>query len=137
MSGVFDKTSQALGASINYRLLRQNVVSANIANAETPGYKARKVDFEDALHRAIDRSGAGRMHAPHGAHFPVGQDAIGSVRVDVYDNPEGNVSNDANSVNLENEMVALAENTVLYNAAVELMKRKMASLKYAASDGGR
>lgn len=137
MSGVFDKTSQALGAAINYRQLRQNVVSANIANAETPGYKARKLDFEDALHRAIDRDSRAKLHASHGDHFPVGQGAIAGVRVDVYDNPEGVVSNDGNTVNLENEMVALAENSVMYNAAVELMKRKMASLKYAASDGGR
>ncbi len=42
MSGLFDKTSDALGASINFRSLRQEVTSSNIANAETPGYKAKK-----------------------------------------------------------------------------------------------
>ncbi|MBK7844878.1 MAG: hypothetical protein IPJ71_14530 [Bdellovibrionales bacterium] len=38
-NNLFDKTTSALGASINLRLLRQSVTSANIANAETPGYK--------------------------------------------------------------------------------------------------
>jgi len=46
---IFDKTTQALGASLNYRLLRHNTTSANIANAETPGYKAKTVEFEDAF----------------------------------------------------------------------------------------
>lgn len=134
---MFDSTSKALGAAINFRQLRQEVVSANIANAETPGYKARKMDFEDALHRAIDREGRAELHASHGDHFPIGQGAISRARADVYENPEGNVSNDGNTVNLEQELVSLAENSVMYNAAVELMKRKMATLKYAASDGGR
>ena len=46
MADLFDKTTQALGASLNYRLLRHDVTSANIANAETPGYKAKVVEFE-------------------------------------------------------------------------------------------
>ena len=45
MSGLFDKTTDGLAASLNFRLIRNNVTSANIANAETPGYKAQKVDF--------------------------------------------------------------------------------------------
>jgi len=41
VADIFDKTTGALGASLNYRLLRQNVTSANIANAETPASKLR------------------------------------------------------------------------------------------------
>ena len=43
MSGLFGKTEDALASSINLRLLRQNVISSNVANAETPGYKAKKM----------------------------------------------------------------------------------------------
>ena len=41
-----DKTMQALAASLKYRQLRQELIASNIANAETPGYKAKKIDFE-------------------------------------------------------------------------------------------
>jgi flagellar basal-body rod protein FlgB len=57
VKNLFDVTTDALGASLNYRLLRHNVTSANIANAETPGYKAKEVQFEDALARAVDLDG--------------------------------------------------------------------------------
>ncbi|MBC86963.1 MAG: flagellar basal-body rod protein FlgB, partial [Bdellovibrionaceae bacterium] len=57
MSGIFDKTTDGLAASINFRQLRNNTISSNIANAETPGYKAKKMDFESALKRALDTEG--------------------------------------------------------------------------------
>ncbi len=71
MSALFDKTTQALGSSINFRLLRQNTTAANIANAETPGYKAKKMDFEQALSRAVDISGLGKMSVDNPDHFVV------------------------------------------------------------------
>ncbi len=49
MSGLFDKTTNALATSLAMRQLRHNVTSSNIANAETPGYHAKKMDFEGAL----------------------------------------------------------------------------------------
>lgn len=138
MSGkMFDKTTDSLGAAINFRLLRNNVVSSNIANAETPGYKAKKVDFEEALSRAIDLNGLNKMNIDHGDHFPVGGGSISKLRADVYDNPDVNMSNDGNTVDLEREMSKLAENTILYKAALSLINKKLAALKYAATEGGR
>ena len=49
-----DKTFKALEASLKFRQLRQELISSNIANAETPNYKAKKLDFEEALARALD-----------------------------------------------------------------------------------
>ena len=61
VSSLFDKTTSALGTSLNMRLLRSNITSANIANAETPGYAARKVDFESQLARALQQDEASRL----------------------------------------------------------------------------
>lgn len=118
---LIDKTSLALQTATNLRKLRQELISSNIANAETPGYHAKKMDFEDALASAVDGIG--------------GTNAIKSVRPDIYDNPEAVTSNDGNTVNLEKEMAALAENTVLYKAAIQLMNKKLAALRYAATEG--
>ena len=134
---VFDKTIKSLATSMQMRQLRQNVISANIANAETPDYKAKKMDFEAALAGAIDREDLGKMHVGHSDHFLMGEGAIGRVRADVYDNPEINYSNDGNTVDLEKEMAKLNENSLLYEAAVKLMNKKIAALKYAATEGGR
>ena len=135
MSGLFDKTTQSLGAAINFRQLKQNVVSANIANAETPGYKAKKVDFEDALARAVDIQGLGRMSTEHEDHVPVSGGSIAKVRADVYDNPDIAISNDGNTVDLEKEMAELAENTLVYKAAIQLINKKLAGMAYAVTEG--
>lgn len=135
--GYFDKTIKSLNAAMQMRQLKSNVVSANIANAETPGYRAKKMDFEGSLKRAIDLEELGKMHVSHDDHFLMGQGAIGRIRPDIYDNPEINYNNDGNTVDLEKEMAALNENTILYNAATKLINKKLAALKYVATEGGR
>ena len=131
---LFDKTTAALQTSIGMRQIRQNLTSANIANAETPGYHAKKMDFEEALSRAIDLDGLRGMSTSSPEHFSVGGQTA-RARPDIYENPEGAVNNDGNTVDLEKEMSALAENAIMYKAALQLINKKMAALKYAASEG--
>lgn len=135
MSGLFDKTIQGLATSANMRQLRQNITSANIANAETPGYHAKKLDFEEALGRALDIDGMRGMATTNPDHFPVGGGSISKVRPDIYDNPDVPVNNDGNTVDLEKEMSALAENSILYRAAVQLINKKLGALRYAVTEG--
>jgi flagellar basal-body rod protein FlgB len=56
------------------------------------------------------------------------------VRPDIYESPEGAVNNDGNTVDLEKEMSALAENTILYKSALQLINKKMAAIKYALGE---
>lgn len=137
MSDLFDKTTRALGAAVNMRQLRNNVISSNIANAETPGYQAKKVDFEEALARALDLEDFGKLRGSEAEHYPAGPGSLSRVRADVYENPDADINNDGNTVNIEREMTALAENSIMYKAAIQLINKKMAALKYAATDGGR
>jgi flagellar basal-body rod protein FlgB len=137
VADLFDKTTQALGASLNYRLLRHDVTSANIANAETPGYHAKKVDFEDALARAVDLDGMNSLSAADGRHFAIGSSSIGKERIEVEDNPEADVNPDGNTVNLDKEISSMTENSILYKAALQLINKKMAMLKYGITEGGK
>lgn len=134
-SNLFDKTTSALGTTLNMRLMKQNVINSNIANAETPGYHAKKIDFENALARAIDLDGLRGVSTSDGAHFSVGGGTMSKLRPDIYENPEGAINNDGNTVDLEREMSALAENSIMYKAAMQLINKKLATLRYAASDG--
>jgi flagellar basal-body rod protein FlgB len=135
MSALFDKTINSLGANINFRQMKSAVTASNIANAETPGYKAKKLDFEEALARAVDVNGLGKMSVDHEEHFAVNGNSISKVRADVYDNPDITVTNDGNTVDMEKEMAELSENTYLYKAAVQLINKKLAGLAYAVSEG--
>lgn len=135
MSGLFDKTTNALATSLHMRQLRHNVTSSNIANAETPGYHAKKMDFEGALQRALDLDGANSLSTSSPEHFSVGGVSVSKTRPDIYDDPEGAVNNDGNTVDVEKEMSALSENAILYKTALQLINKKMAALKYAATEG--
>ena len=137
MADFVDTTTRALAASVNLRQIRHNVTAANIANAETPGYSAKKMDFEDSLARALDLEGSGVLQGTVPEHSKIGPGAIGRVKADIYDDPDGAVNNDGNTVDIEKEMSSLAENSIMYKAAMQLINKKLAALKYAASEGGR
>lgn len=137
MSKLFDRTAEGLAKSLDMRLQRHNLTSANIANAETPGYMAKKMDFEGELTRALQMEGIPGVESSSPDHFPAVQGAVNRVSADIYDNPDINVTNDKNTVDLEKEMATLTENSIIYKAAIELMRKKMASLKYAVTEGGK
>ena len=133
MSEMFDKTTSALSTALNMRLLKHNVLSSNIANAETPHYHAKKLDFEEALARALDIDGLRGMSTSNPDHFSVGGKSS-KVNPDIYENPEGAINNDGNTVDLEKEMSSLAENTIMYRAALQLINKKLAALRYAITE---
>jgi flagellar basal-body rod protein FlgB len=135
MSGSgFDPTIGALNTSLNLRLLNQNVVSGNIANADTPGYKAKTVEFESALRDALGVNGELPMQETDPRHI-VHRDTD-SVDPEIYDDPNGVESLDGNTVDRASEMAKLAENQLLYDASAEMLKRKLGMLKYAVTEGG-
>lgn len=135
MSEIFDKTLRALAASSKMRELKHNIHSGNVANAETPGYKAKKIDFEEALTHAL-RGGDGTMETTHEGHISTHGGSLESLKPSIYDNPEVDMGNDGNSVDLHREMTEMVENNVMYRAATQLINKKLAALKYAVSDGG-
>ena len=63
-NSLFDKTTDALATSIRMRQIKHNVTASNIANHETPGFKAQKVEFEDALARSLELGGTAEGSLP-------------------------------------------------------------------------
>ena len=135
MSGSgFDSTIGALNTSLNLRLLNQNVISGNIANADTPGYKAKAVEFEGAFRAALEaENGNGPVTTNPGHLSPKSDDP---VNPEVYDANNGVESLDGNTVDRAAEMANLAENQLIYDASAELLKRKLGMLKYGITEGG-
>ena len=128
---LFDKTLSQLENALDVRMVRHEVLSGNLANADTPGYVARDVDFAAAMAAAeakeAPRGGAG--HIPLAAGAPT----IEVATVDASGAPAGM---DGNAVDADRALVALAENGLQYGAAAKTAARKLAILRYVASDGG-
>lgn len=131
---LFDNTIGGLHAALNLRLQNQAVISSNIANADTPGYKAQKLEFEDALRDALEVSGKMQMEASDPEHFSTTDPE--TVEGYIYDNPNGVVNLDGNSVDRNAEQVSMAENQIQYDTATEALRRKLGLLKYAINEGG-
>lgn len=134
MSDGFDSTIGALNTALNLRLMQQNVTSANIANADTPGYKAKAVEFEGALRDALNVGGRLRAEGTSAGHIV--HSAEDPIDPEIYDVPNGVESLDGNTVDRSAEMAKLAENQLLFDASAEMLKRKLGMLKYAVSEGG-
>ena len=126
-----DKTLDALATSLNFRKMRQELISSNIANAETPGYKAKRLRFEDALARALDVDGHLSMATNNGRHFDVGGGGFSNLKPTIEEEVNGIVSEDGNNVDRDKELALMAENEILYDTTVQLLNKKLSLLKYA------
>lgn len=127
---VNDKTLKALATAIKFREMRQKIISSNIANAHTPGYKAKRLDFEDALARAINVDGNLGMKGQHPEHYDVGNGGFHNLEPEIYEEPSDIVSGDGNTVDLNDETVREAENMVMHDAMVKMLNKKLGLKKY-------
>lgn len=118
---------------LNLRAERQKVLSSNIANADTPNYKARDFDFSSELSRAMEsgrtsREGLGlattsSRHIPAQASVLTGRDLLYRVP----DQP----SLDGNTVDMDRERAQFADNAVRYQAGLTILNSKIQGLKTA------
>jgi flagellar basal-body rod protein FlgB len=127
---VNDKTLKALATAIKFREMRQKIISSNIANANTPGFKAKRLDFEKALARAINVDGNLSMKAQDPDHFDVGNGGFDNLEPDMYEEPSDIVSSDGNTVDIEAEISREAENAIMHEAMVKMLNKKLALKKY-------
>jgi len=115
------------GFKILHRLLqaanvRQSVVASNIANTDTPGYKARDVKFGDMLGKEMKLKSTNPKH--------VGNESSNNMRnkIVIEENPSWG---DRNNVELNVEVAKMTENSLLHNAAVKLLSTKIKMFKSA------
>lgn len=131
----FDSGMQLLNKVLDLRAKNQQVIAANIANAETPGYSPAKFHFEDELRSVINSSSGLQLANSHTNHIPLGPRDINSVRGTITIHPDNTGIGDENGVSVDEEMIALSENELLYEAAAQLLKKKVGLIKYVVSGG--
>ncbi|ANB61769.1 flagellar basal body rod protein FlgB [Anoxybacteroides amylolyticum] len=127
---LFSRTFTMLEQGLDYASLKQKVIANNIANADTPNYKAKDVRFKTALEQALaplEAYGTNPKHfsfkSPDTSNFLV------TTRNDTVYNHNGN------SVDIDKEMSELAENQIYYNALVERLNGQFNTLKMVIKGG--
>lgn len=141
MSVLFDKTMVMLQAGLTTRRHQQSVTASNIANADTPGYRARRADFSDALSRAQERVGPRGLERTDARHLrgdassaqPLEPGSMPEMEPELV--PEVRLSDapvraDGNNVDLESEMARLAANATEYQAMATITRKKFGLMKY-------
>jgi len=123
--GMFEGLT-GLEQSLDYHLDRHGVLASNLTNADTPGYRSKDLTFRNSMTQASSLLKTNERH----------NEGMSTGRYKVTQEAEP-VNPDENGVRLEKEMARLAGNTLRYNQAIELMRKKFGMLRYAASNGGR
>ncbi|WP_100330906.1 flagellar basal body rod protein FlgB [Bacillus xiapuensis] len=127
---IFSGTFTALEKGLNYSALKQKTISNNIANADTPNYKAKDVSFKkvfaDTLHDTIT---AHRTDARHFAFKGTGGEGAVVTQKNQSFNQNGN------GVDIDKEMSSLAQNQIYFNALADRMAGKFNSLTNVIKGG--
>lgn len=127
------KLDQYLGvhaAALDVRARRTEVIANNLANADTPGFKARDLDFRTALARAAGDKTAGGVHLSTTQAGHIG----GAASADAATNPDLKYRTplapalDGNTVDAQLEQAAFAENSVRYQATLTFLNSKFRGL---------
>jgi flagellar basal-body rod protein FlgB len=109
---MLDRLSQSLEHYMDLLSARQKLVASNIANADTPGYKTRDIDFQGEFRSAV------RGVTPQ----PIEVSGLA-------------VKNDGNNVSVDREARLLAENDIRFNLASNLLRSEIQTMKAAIGTG--
>lgn len=136
MKSLFGSHIHLTAKVLDMRLERQNVVAGNLANIKTPGYKARRLEFEEDLQAALGLDARGKMTRTNPNHLPAVFDPK-SFSADFIKNLKPRVVQGEDAVDLDKEMTLMAKNTLLYNTLVTTLQRNFQGLKTIIRQGGR
>jgi flagellar basal-body rod protein FlgB len=123
---------EQLRAGLDYHLARHNLLTANLAHVDTPGFRPldlqRTGPFEGALHAALETTQPGHIEAPHAS-------SSGEAWRVVTDASAQAAGTDGNAVSLDREAVKIATNQLRYDTLASLVQNELSGLSWAANDG--
>jgi flagellar basal-body rod protein FlgB len=126
MNRMIDSTAtEALARFLDVDVARYQLISVNLANIDTPGYRTRDLDFRSELRRAgAQASGLANGELSEASFHPVGHSVRG-----LMERPDGN------NVSVERESLLLADTQMKFNLAVQLLKDQFHGISLAINSG--
>lgn len=121
----FNRLRSAIDASNT----RQQVISNNIANADTPFFKRSEVSFESLLQSEMNGVGSIKGRMTNSRHIAIGSSSIPTAQITTDKNTVMN--NNSNNVDIDTEMTNLAENQLRYNTYIEEVNHQIKMMRAA------
>ena len=138
MVGLFDQTTNWMQRVRTCGRENQKGIASNIANADTPGYTPRQREFEQQLQQALaeEQPQPATETSTNPAFCPIaGEGGVAAVQPKVVREAGQSQTGDGNGVAVDQEMVDLAKNEILYEAATQVLSKKFGLLKYVVQEG--
>lgn len=126
---LFGTLTEGLGTALDVYQARHNVLAENVANSETPGYRARDIQFADQLAAALTAPAKETPGDPKSVQ-------PSQLRLEPTIDRDAAVKPDGNSVALDTQVGRLAENAFKIQALTQILSGRYASLKRVI-DGGK
>ena len=138
-NSLFDGRINVMGGTLGLRLARHDIASTNLANMDTPGFRAKHLKFEEVLARHLTRN-PGELEARQTdeKHIPTKnprrafQVAAHAVKMSPY----GWDEYDDDVLDIDKEMTLLTKNQIIYNTTVQMLAKSFERLTYAINGGG-
>ncbi|NPA11414.1 MAG: flagellar basal body rod protein FlgB [Epsilonproteobacteria bacterium] len=127
------KSFDIMEKSLGYRRIRQDMISSNLANADTPFYKSKDIRFEEALEAEIDK----KFHKPT-KKLELAKTNSAHLDPKDFDDPQKPIlfyrdghleRNDGNTVDVDVETTEMAKNAMAYNATVAALRKDIEIFK--------
>jgi flagellar basal-body rod protein FlgB len=126
--GLFKGSLPVLERALDLRSIRHHLIVSNIANKDTPNFKAFDLMVEEEMAKSTNTGEAFRLRRTDEAHLR-GQFSQGvSGRAGRTELQNVSLRADGNSVDIDKEMANLSENNLLYNALAQIISRKFRGL---------
>lgn len=148
LEGLFGKT-KVLEKALDATYLKNSAIVQNLANDDTPDYKRKTVNFEDALQKAMEEDSASEPKSRPPQFIPISNsygkldESTASSAIDSFvpsietENPNLSMRLDGNNVDIDQEMAELAKNQIKNDAIIQSLNGQFSKLRYAISEGKR
>ncbi|MGD9677109.1 MAG: flagellar basal body rod protein FlgB [Vulcanibacillus sp.] len=127
-----------LQRSLDVSATRQRLITNNIANVDTPGYKTMDVSFEDILNTEKEKhstnlSFQGKINDSR--HFVIGNSGNSDSQPKVITQNNTSMLINENNVDIDYQMTLLAENNIWFNGLTEITNKEFSMLRYVITEG--
>ncbi len=127
-----------LQRSLDVSSTRQRLITNNISNVDTPGYKTMDVSFKDILNTEEDNISNNlsfQGKSSDSRHFIIGQNQDNTYQPQIITQKDTSMLINENNVDIDYQMAILAENNIYYNSLTEILNKEFSMLRYVITGG--
>jgi flagellar basal-body rod protein FlgB len=127
---IFDTTYKTLENNLDLRAKKHKLVTSNLANIDTPNFKAFNFHVEEAMNHLSKKKGFVELRQTTECHLKSNTDTGGNLKLN-------GIMKEETDIDIDKIMMNLSENSILYNATAQILSKKYNMLKESINGGSR